>query len=79
MTIKIKADAKYGSDSIYSAIDKAFSKYQFSKEILDDGTICYFGNGMPKDYGVFGRLITTLKDKEWFMTYLTKWSLVQQR
>ena len=28
---------------------------------------------MPRDYGTFGRLITTLKDKEWFMAYLVKW------
>lgn len=70
---RITTEAKYSSDSIYSAIDKAFSKYQFKKEVQEDGTISYQGNGMPRDYGVFGRLITTLKDKEWFMAYLTKW------
>ena len=70
---QIISDAKYNPDSIYNTIDKVFAKYHFQKEEQDDGTICYYGNGMPRDYGIFGRLITTLKDKEWFMTYLTKW------
>ena len=33
----------------------------------------YCGTGMARDYGTFGRIITTLKDKEWFMNYLVKW------
>ena len=70
---QIIADAKYATDSVYHAIDQAFSKYQFRKEVQDNGTICYYGNGMPRDYGVFGKVITSLKDKTWFMTYLTKW------
>lgn len=70
---KMQADHKYAPEAIYAALDKAFDKYHFRKETLTDGTICYLGNGMPRDYGAFGRLITTLKDKEWFMTYLVKW------
>lgn len=70
---QIISDAKYSSDSIYNAIDKIFSNYHFYKEVQKDGTLCYYGNGMPQDYGIFGRLITTLKDKDWFMAYLTKW------
>ena len=50
-----------------------FSKYNFRKEILEDGTICYYGNGNTKDYGTFGKLITRLKEKYWFFPYLDKW------
>lgn len=70
---QMQADSRYAPEAIYAALDKAFSKYHFRKETFSDGTICYYGNGMSRDYGIFGRLITTLKDKEWFMAYLTKW------
>ncbi len=70
---KVEQEGKYPVASIYNAVDKAFMKYDFKKEILKDGTFCYYGNGMSKDYGIFGRIITTLKEKEWFMDYLIKW------
>ena len=70
---KIEEEAKYSMQSIYQTLDKTFAKYTFRKEELSDGTICYYGNGNRKDYGTFGRIITTLKDKEWFVPYLTKW------
>lgn len=70
---RIAQENRYSSAAIYEAIDKTFLKYEFPKEILEDGTICYRGNGAAKDYGIFGRLITTLKDKAWFMEYLVKW------
>ena len=63
---QMRAEHKYAPESIYAALDKSFTKYGFRRETLSDGTICYYGNGMPRDYGTFGRLITTLKDKEWF-------------
>lgn len=70
---QIIADGKYTCEKVYDAIDKAFSTFQFRKEIYEDGTICYYGNGKPRDFGGFGRLITSLKDREWFMEYLIKW------
>jgi len=70
---QILLDKKYKPDSIFAAVDIAFEKYRFRKEVQSDGTIVYYGNGNPKDYGAFGRLITTLKDKEWFIAYATKW------
>ena len=70
---KVEQEGKYSASNIYSAVDKVFMKYDFRKEILKDGTYCYYGNGRPKDYGIFGRIITTLKEKEWFMDYLLKW------
>lgn len=70
---KIQAEGKYTVESIHQAIEKAFSKYQFREEVQPDGTMTFYGNGQAKDYGVFGRLITTLKDKDWFISYAIKW------
>lgn len=70
---KIQREGKYSLDSIQDTLDKAFGKYQFRKEEMPDGTVSYYGNGRPQDYGTFGRLITTLKDKSWFLPYLEKW------
>ena len=70
---KIVAKQKYSPESIYAAADGAFGKYGFRKEILEDRSVCYWGNGQPGDYGAFGRLITTLKDKPWFLDNLSKW------
>ncbi len=71
--LRIAADSRYSSAAICDAVDRAFAKYHFRKECLTDGTICYYGNGQPCDYGIFGHLITTLKDKDWFVPYLAKW------
>lgn len=71
--MRIAAEKKYSLESIYDAIDRAFAKHDFSGEHLPDGTICYYGNGDAKDYAAFGLLITSLKDKAWFMENLSKW------
>ena len=76
---QMRAEHKYAPEAIYAALDKSFAKYNFRRETLSDGTICYYGNGTPRDYGTFGRLITTLKDKEWFMAYLVKWLWYNRR
>ena len=70
---KVRAEGKYSPAAIYDALDRAFSKYRFRREVLADGTLCYYGNGLARDYGTFGRLITSLKDKDWFVPYLVKW------
>ena len=69
----VEQEAKYPLQSIYQTLDKMFGKYNLSKSILVDGTVCYRGSGNNQDYGAFGLLITTLKDKEWFVPYLEKW------
>ena len=58
---------------MYAAIDKVFSKHSFGKIMFEDGTIAYTGNGNPADYGIFGMIITWLKDKSWFVNNLDKW------
>ncbi len=70
---KVEKEGKYTTSGIYGTVDKVFSQYDFNKEILSDGTHCYYGNGKPKDYGIFGKIITSLKNKEWFIDYLSKW------
>ena len=70
---KVSDEGKYTADGIYSTLDKAFEKYSFNKEILGDGTRCYYGNGQARDYGAFGRIITSLKNKEWFINNISKW------
>ena len=71
--IKMQSDHSYTSESVYKTLDNIFLKYDFHKEILEDGTVSYSGNGMSCDYAIFGRLITKLKDEDWFMRYLVKW------
>lgn len=70
---RIEQAQKYTSQAIQSSVDSTFGKYGFRKESQPDGTVCYYGTGATKDYGIFGRLITTLKDKDWFMPYVVKW------
>ena len=70
---RINADGRYSPVSVYDAVDKAFMRHRFRKEILSDGTICFYGNGLSTDYGAFGSLITSLRKKDWFMPYLDKW------
>ncbi len=70
---KIAADRKYQVESIYQALEQAFARYRLNKTEESDGTLCFVGNGNPKDYGAFGCIITSLKEKAWFMDYVTKW------
>ncbi len=80
LKLEVKVDEKlipvgssYTESGIYGTIDKVFRKHDFTGEILNDGTHCYYGNGNPKDYGTFGSIITSLKDKDWFINSISKW------
>ena len=70
---KIREEKKYRVESIYQALEQAFSRYKFNQTQDADGTRRFTGNGNPKDYGAFGSIITSLKEKAWFMDYVTKW------
>ena len=70
---KILTEKKYSAESIYQALEKTFANYQLRKEEGSNGAIFFCGNGNPEDYGAFGFIITALKDKSWFMDYVTKW------
>ena len=62
---KIRAEKKYSVESIYQALQQAFSKYKFNQMQDADGTMSFTGNGNPKDYGAFGNIITSLREKTW--------------
>lgn len=66
---KVQAEGKYSSAAIYDALDRTFSKYRFRREVLADGTLCYYGNGLARDYGTFGRLITSLGSFVFFILW----------
>ena len=70
---KMMADRKYEPESIYQALEQAFSQYKLKKIEESDGTLWFMGTGNPKDYGSFGCIITSLKEKPWFMAYVTRW------
>ena len=67
------ADSYIDAKLIESRLDKGFLKYGLSKEKYIDGTICYKSMNSAKDYAVFGKLIYSLHDKEWFIPYVEKW------
>ena len=46
---KILAERKYRVESIYQALEQAFSRYKLNQTQEADGTICFTGNGNPKD------------------------------
>ena len=73
VTISTDKECAATIDNIYLTLDRLFEKYCFKIHILDDGTHCYYGNGDPGDYGIFGRIITTLKNKVWFVDHACKW------
>ena len=60
---KICTEGKYTPESIY----------QLEKEEGTDGSVFFCGTGQAGDYGAFGSIITTLKEKPWFMDYVTRW------
>lgn len=70
---KINREQRYSTDSIYQTLEQTFTRYDLRKESEPDGTVVFYGNGHPKDYGAFGYIITSLKEKAWFMDYVTKW------
>ncbi len=66
-------DGEYEPQAILMRLDKAFLQFGFRKEILEDGTICFWGNKKRDDYAHFGALINALKKKSWFIKYADKW------
>lgn len=70
---KISKEQKYSASSIYQILGQAFDSYQLRKEYEPDGTIVFYGSGNSRDYGAFGCIITSLKEKSWFMDYVIKW------
>ena len=70
---KINKEQRYTTASIYRTLEQTFTRYHLREEREPDGTVVFYGNGQPKDYGAFGYIITSLKEKPWFMDYVIKW------
>lgn len=70
---KINREQRYSVTSIYQTLEKTFNGYHLRKDSAPDGTIIFYGSGNPGDYGAFGCIITSLKEKSWFMDYVIKW------
>ena len=72
LEIKISNSCK-DIESIEARLDKGFLKYGLIKDVYLDGTICYKSTNSKKDYAIFGMLIYSLHDKNWFIPYVEKW------
>lgn len=70
---KIAVDKRYKIESIYETLERAFIQNGLCVRKESDGTLFICGNGNPEDYGAFGSIITSLKEKNWFMNYVIKW------
>lgn len=70
---KIQLEQKYTVQSIYQALERTFARHRLQEQREADGTLFVYGSGHAKDYGAFGSIITSLKDKAWFMDYVTRW------
>jgi len=72
---KINIEGKYKSDSIYHAIENAFSQMGLPRMSQQGDTLMYRDNGDPRDYGRFGKIVNTFKRQAWFMDYVAEWLL----
>lgn len=70
---KIKEANMYTPERIYAAIDDASQRNGFKKMRTDDGSIIYQGTNHRNDYALFGRMITSLRKKDWFINNAVKW------
>lgn len=51
---KIAAEQKYRVESIYQALEQAFSRYKLNQTQDADGTMCVTGNGTRRIMGRLG-------------------------
>ena len=70
---KIREEGRYTPDDLYHILIQAFAKQKIRSVLEPDGSISFVGGGHPRDYGCFGKLITSLKTQSWFMEYVIKW------
>lgn len=70
---KIAEEKRYTAERIYKALDKACVDCRFIQTKDPDGTLWIKGTGNRDDYGAFGGIITSLKERDWFMPYVVSW------
>ena len=72
---KIKNENIYRLDGIYKAIHSAFAQMDFSRVYDGTDAMIYHDNGDSKDFAKFGRIVNTLKKKDWFLDNVLVWLL----
>lgn len=70
---KILKESVYQLDGVYQTIENVFEKSRLPGEKGEDGTMVFYGTGNIRDFASFGKIITWLKKKEWFINNVTKW------
>lgn len=70
---KIREAGKYNPDSLRQMLVQAFASQRLDYFMEPDGTLFFVGGGNARDYGCFGKMITTLKNQQWFMEYVIRW------
>ena len=72
---KINIEKKYRLKGIYNTIDSIFIKKGLPRVEDVSGALVYRDNGRAKDDICFGRIVSTLKKREWFMDNVSVWLL----
>ena len=71
---RIISDNKYTLDKVYNGLDRIFSQFGYSSEEVG-GNLEFKGNGVPTDFGRFGRIYNGLRKQTWFISYADTWLL----
>ena len=72
---KILNEKIYRLDGMYKAIHSAFKQMGFPRIYDTNNAIIYCDKGDSKDFAKFGRIINTLKKKDWFLDNALEWLL----
>ncbi len=70
---KINIEKKYRVKGIYNTIDSIFIKNGLPRVEDVSGALVYRDSGGAKDGRRFGRIVNTLKRREWFMDNVSVW------
>ncbi|HIY00462.1 MAG TPA: hypothetical protein IAA26_01215 [Candidatus Blautia faecipullorum] len=72
---KITAEKKYHLDSIYHTLNHTFQTVGLPRMEDSSGALVYRDCGRSKDFGLFGKVVNTLKRQNWFMDNVAVWRL----
>ena len=70
---KIREAGRYAPASLRQTLIPAFAKQQLDPVTEPDGTLFFVVRGQARNYCCFGKMITTLKNQQWFMEYVVRW------
>ena len=72
---KIRAEKQYDLEGIHRAIDRVFGSAGLPRMEDASGAMVYRDCGRERDFGLFGRVVNTLKRQAWFMDNVAVWRL----